>query len=93
MEQGGLPQNALSIAARLNFKVEQSFARQSHFSPKRDPSVLLEADDPPEIERLAISEDIRMAAPTAQPRTTGESIQPATDDPERIGGMPATLAA
>ena len=55
--------------------------------------VLLEADDSPKIERLAIAEDIRMAAPSANPRTTGESIQPATDHPERIGGMPATLAA
>lgn len=33
LEQGGLAHNALSVAARLDPKVEQSLARQSHFSP------------------------------------------------------------
>jgi hypothetical protein len=33
LEQGGLAQNALSVAARLNPKVEQRLAGQSHFSP------------------------------------------------------------
>jgi len=33
LEQGGLAQNASSVAARLNPKVEQGLARQSHFSP------------------------------------------------------------
>lgn len=33
LEQGGLSQNALSVPARLNPKVEQCLAGQSHFSP------------------------------------------------------------
>ena len=52
-----------------------------------------EADDAPEVERLAVAEGLGITAAAAQSRAPSQPIQPATDDPEPIGAMPAMLPA
>src|ERR1039457_1267975 len=56
-------------------------------------SVWLQADDAPEVERLAVAEGLGITAAAAQSRPSSQPIQPATNDPEPIGAMPATLPA
>ena len=55
--------------------------------------VRLHADDAPEVEGLAVAEGLGITAAAAQSRAASQPIQPAADDPEPIGAMPATLPA
>src|SRR5579871_4722986 len=91
---GDLLQDATAtLFHRLNAKFQDGDAGQLHFGAQEKRFVALDAADAPEIERLPISESIRVETAATQPRATNDAIHPATYGPQIFCGIPAVLSA
>ena len=78
---------------RQDLELELRLPGQFHLRPEREKSVAINADHPPEIERLAKLDVFRMPPATAQPRATDKRVHPAPQSPQHVAGIPAVPPA
>ena len=92
LEEGGLAERALRLSVRSHAKVQERLTRQFHLCAQGERAVPFDADHTPEIEGVAIAQQIGMPATPAQPRPPRPAIEPAAEPPQPAGA-PAVVAA
>ena len=78
---------------RQDLKLELRLPRQFHLRSERKRPVAIDADDPPEIERFAKLDVLRMPPATAQARAANQRVHPPPQSPEHVAGIPAIAPA
>src|SRR4029450_3998184 len=89
-EEGGLVERALRLPIWSHTKVQECLARQFHLCAQGQRAIPFDADHTPEVEGVAVAQEIGMPTASAQPGPTPPLIEPAAEPPEPAGA-PAVL--
>jgi hypothetical protein len=93
LKERHLPQHGFADAAWFDLKFKQRFSGKFHFRAKRKPAVVLVAYNSPEVEGFSISDDLRIAATSAETRTPDSTVHPTAYSPEPVRGIPPVSPA
>jgi len=77
----------------LDGEVELGLAWQLHLRPQGKRPVAVDAHHPPEVECFTELHHLRVPSPAPQPRPAHELVEPATQPPEHVAGIPAIAAS
>ena len=70
LEEGGLAERTLRVAVWNHTKIQERLARQFHLCAQGQRAIPFDADHTPEVEGVAVAQEVGMPTAPAQPRPT-----------------------